>query len=258
MGGVAAIAVAYVLHGALVRMLAESDPRFHMSFALDPLVLAFVAGGDPRRGAAVRRASGLAGHQGRRRSEPQGTEPRRRRLVWPAALGPIAGEPATGAFPAPAGWRRSAGADRLQPAARRPRLSRRASAARAGRPARGGAPTPRAATALLRELLGQLQQIPGVRAASFSQLGVFTGGESSDHDRSRRLHAARETTTASPPSTWWAPATSRRWASPSCSGRDILESDRGARPKVCVINEAFAKRFFDRRNPIGMRVTIGR
>ena len=29
------------LHGALVRMMAESDSRFHMSFALDPLVLAF-------------------------------------------------------------------------------------------------------------------------------------------------------------------------------------------------------------------------
>ena len=42
MGGVAAIAVAYFLHGALVRMMAESDPRFHMSFALDSLVLAFV------------------------------------------------------------------------------------------------------------------------------------------------------------------------------------------------------------------------
>jgi ABC-type antimicrobial peptide transport system permease subunit len=41
-GGVAAIAVAYVLPGALVRMLAESDPRFHMSFLADPLVLAFV------------------------------------------------------------------------------------------------------------------------------------------------------------------------------------------------------------------------
>src|SRR5207249_5823635 len=42
MGGMAAIAVAYVLHGALVRMLAESDPRFQMSFSADPLVLAFV------------------------------------------------------------------------------------------------------------------------------------------------------------------------------------------------------------------------
>ena len=26
-------------------------------------------------------------------------------------------------------------------------------------------------------------------------------------------------------------------------------------PRICVINEAFAKRFFDRRNPIGMRIT---
>jgi hypothetical protein len=38
-------------------------------------------------------------------------------------------------------------------------------------------------------------------------------------------------------------------------GREILESDRAGAPRVCVINEAFAKRFFDRRNPIGMRVT---
>src|SRR6185436_9733656 len=43
LGGVAAIAVAYALHGALVRMLSESDSRFHMSFSLDPLVLAFLA-----------------------------------------------------------------------------------------------------------------------------------------------------------------------------------------------------------------------
>jgi predicted lysophospholipase L1 biosynthesis ABC-type transport system permease subunit len=41
-GGMAAIAVPYGLHGALVRMLAESDPRFRMSFSADPLVLAFV------------------------------------------------------------------------------------------------------------------------------------------------------------------------------------------------------------------------
>src|SRR5205814_2501508 len=38
-------------------------------------------------------------------------------------------------------------------------------------------------------------------------------------------------------------------------GREILESDEAAAPKICVINEAFAKRFFDGRNPIGMRIT---
>ena len=39
------------------------------------------------------------------------------------------------------------------------------------------------------------------------------------------------------------------------AGRDILETDRGDAVKVCVINEAFAKRFFDRRNPLGLRIT---
>jgi hypothetical protein len=38
-------------------------------------------------------------------------------------------------------------------------------------------------------------------------------------------------------------------------GREIQENDRGDGPKVCIINEAFANRFFDQRNPIGMRIT---
>src|SRR5262249_47018187 len=40
-GGVAAIVVAYGLQRALVAMLTESDPRFRMSFVLDPTVLTF-------------------------------------------------------------------------------------------------------------------------------------------------------------------------------------------------------------------------
>src|SRR6185295_6140068 len=41
-GGAAAVGVAYVLHGPLVRMLARSDPYFHMGFTLDALVFPFV------------------------------------------------------------------------------------------------------------------------------------------------------------------------------------------------------------------------
>src|SRR5262245_4191331 len=43
MGTLAALAVAYVLHGALVRMIAVTDPHFRVAFALDPVALAFVA-----------------------------------------------------------------------------------------------------------------------------------------------------------------------------------------------------------------------
>jgi predicted permease len=42
---------------------------------------------------------------------------------------------------------------------------------------------------------------------------------------------------------------------PIVLGREILESDQAGAPKICVINEAFAKKFFGGRNPIGMRIT---
>jgi predicted permease len=107
---------------------------------------------------------------------------------------------------------------------------------------------------LLRELLEQIQRIPGVRATSFSQLGVFSGGESSttieaegyapkgDHDRGSALDVV-------------GPGYFSTLGVALRLGREILENDRGDRERVCVINEAFAKRFFDGRNAIGMHIT---
>jgi hypothetical protein len=110
---------------------------------------------------------------------------------------------------------------------------------------------------LRRELRAQLQRIPGVRAASFSQLGVFSGGESSetiqvegyvpkgDSDRSSALDVV-------------GPGYFSRLGVRIALGREILDSDHAGSPKVCVINEAFAQRFFNRRNSIGMHVsTVG-
>jgi predicted permease len=105
-----------------------------------------------------------------------------------------------------------------------------------------------------RELLEQLQAIPGVRAVSFSHLGVFSGGNSAetvevegysakgDHDRASALDVVGADYFST-------------LGVPIHLGREILESDRDGSPRVCVINEAFAKRFFDGRNPIGMRLT---
>ncbi len=83
-GGVAGLAAAYFLHGALVRMMAASDPRFHM-----------------------------AGHQHRRRGEPQRTKPRRPGIAFPDSLGPVPGLPAIVALVTAAGRRRFAGANAL-------------------------------------------------------------------------------------------------------------------------------------------------
>jgi hypothetical protein len=108
--------------------------------------------------------------------------------------------------------------------------------------------------AVLGELLGDFQRIPGVRAASFSQLGLFSGGESSntiavegytpagDHDRGSAMDVVGSGYFST-------------LGIPIIMGREILPGDRAGASMVCVINQAFAKRFFDRRNPIGMRIT---
>src|SRR4029079_14628599 len=41
---------------------------------------------------------------------------------------------------------------------------------------------------------------------------------------------------------------------PILLGREITDADRAESRQVCVINQAFAKDFFDGRNPIGMHV----
>lgn len=42
---------------------------------------------------------------------------------------------------------------------------------------------------------------------------------------------------------------------PMLAGREIGPQDRAGSPRICVINEAFAKRFFTGRNPIGKHIT---
>jgi predicted permease len=83
---------------------------------------------------------------------------------------------------------------------------------------------------------------------------VFSGGESSDRievegqaqNGDKHLSSATDVV---------GPGYFSTMGIPIVLGREILESDGPGTPNVCVINEAFAKRFFDRRNPIGMHIT---
>jgi predicted permease len=251
LGGMAGLAAAWLLYGALVRMMAESDPDFHMAFALDPLVLAFalaatlaaalLSGVLPAwqvtkhdAGAALKE-QGRGGSLGRMRSG-RFLVSLQLALSLPLLVG--AGLLARTVY-------NLQRADLGFPAERLllVRVDLRDAADDAAR--RNG---------LLGELRGEFQQIPGVRAASFSDLGVFSGGESSDtievegyapkgdNDRGSALDMV-------------GPGYFSTLGVPIARGREIQESDHAGAPKVCVINEAFAKRFFDRRNPIGMRLT---
>ena len=253
-GGVAAIAVAYVLHGALVSMMARSDSDFAMSFALDPLVMTFLLAATVAAallfvvlpawqvtktdaGATLKEQSrGAIGSFGQLRSGRLLVS-LQLALSLPLLVG--AGLLARTVY-------KLQRADLGFPAERL--LLVRVNLREAGYE---GARRDR----LLRELVGEIGRIPGVQAASFSQLGVFSGGESSatievegyapkghdDHESALDVIGPRYFSTL---------------GVPMRLGREILENDRGNATNVCVINEAFARRFFDQRNPIGMRITL--
>ena len=224
-------------------MMAQSDSRFQMSFALDPLVLAFAL-------AATLAAALLFGLLPAWQVTKSDTGPALKKQV-----------------------RGSRFLVSLQLALSLPLLAGAGLLARTvynlqrvdlGFPAerllvlrvdlREAGYEPPRRPAVLGELLGEFQRITGVRAASFSQLGLFSGGESSntiavegytpagDHDRGSAMDVIGSGYFST-------------LGVPIIMGREILAGDHAGAPMVCVINQAFAKRFFDRRNPIGMRIT---
>ncbi len=248
MGGAAGLAVAWFLHGALVRMMTEADRQFHMSFALDPMVLAFAAGVTLAAAVlfGVLPAWQVTGNDTLAALKEQGRKGRMRpgrflvslqlALSLPLLFG--AGLLARTVY-------NLQRADLGYPAERLllVRVDMR----------EAGYETARRDN-VLAELPGLFRRIPGVQAASFSQLGLFSGGNSAtpievegyvskgDGDHGSAMDVV-------------GPGYFSTLGVPMLLGREILESDRAGTPGVCVINEAFAKRFFERRNPIGMRIT---
>jgi predicted permease len=253
-GGVAAIAVSYVLHAALVAMMARSDSTFAMSFALDPQVMAFLMvatvaaalsfGVLPAWQVTRTDAGATLKEQSRGASGTLGQLRSGRLLVslqlalsLPLLVG--AGLLARTVY-------NLQRADLGYPAERLllVRVDLREGGYEGARRDR-----------LLRDLGGEIGRIPGVLGASFSQLGLFTGGESSD-----TIDVEGYTPKGPDDDESAQDAIGPRYFStlgvPMRLGREIVETDGGDGPGVCVVNEAFAQKFFDRRNPIGMRITL--
>ena len=161
-------------------MMAESDPRFHMSFALDPLVLAFA----PRRDARRRRCCSACFRPGRSRG-PTPERASRNRVAAPSArCGQLRSGRLLVSLQLALSLPLLVGAGLLARTVynlQRADLGfpARTSAARARRSARGGYEASAARPACCASWSREIQRIPGVRAASFSQLGMFSGGESS-------------------------------------------------------------------------------
>jgi predicted permease len=104
------------------------------------------------------------------------------------------------------------------------------------------------------EVRERLARIPGVRAVTYSQNGLFSGSESGDQitvegykpQKSGDDHARFDEA---------GPNYFSVVGIPIMLGREIEARDGESAESVCVVNEAFAKFYFADRNPIGKHVT---
>jgi len=253
MGGAAGLVLALTIHGALVRMMAESDRDFRVSFSLDPIVLGFafaatltaalIFGALPACQATKADPGATLKEQSR---SGTGSLSRMRwgRLLVSVQLA-LSLPLLVGACLLARTLYNLQRADLGFPAEHL--LLVRANSREAGYDSARRA-------LLLRELLGRFQRIPGVRAVSYSQLDVFSGGNSVSGIEAEGYLPKQETDRESALDVV-GPGYFSTLGVPIALGREIKESDHAGVLRVCVINEAFATKFFHGRNPIGMRIT---
>jgi predicted permease len=252
MGGVAALAVAYVIHGGLVSMLTESDRRFHVDFTLNLVVLGFVVATTIAAALIfgllpawqVTRTDGGIRLKGSRNAVGALGQLRSGRYLVSLQLAL--------SFPLLVGAGLLARTVYNLQHADLGFTSRQL--VLAGVDLREAGYQVAHRNGVLNELVDQIQRIPGVRTVSFSQLGVFSGGESLGGVSVEGYTPAGEEDRGSAVDVI-GPGYFSALGIPIRLGREILESDVGDAARVCVINEAFAKRFFEGRNPIGLQVT---
>jgi predicted permease len=254
LGGIAAVAVSYVFHQALVGMLAESDSSFRMDFSLDLLVSVFLF--------TVTLVAGLL----------FGLLP-----AWQVTrtnAGATLKEQWRGAIGSRAQLRSGRALVGLQLALSLPLL---VGAGLLGRSAydvqrvelgfaaerlllmrvdlRSVVPDHVRRNQVSETILEQIRRVPGVTAATFSQLGIFSGSFS-NRDVEVEGHVAAGDKDRASTFDAVGPRYFSTLGAPITLGRDISEGDRADAPRVAVINEAFAERFFARRNPLGLQITV--
>src|SRR6185436_14182975 len=109
-------------------------------------------------------------------------------------------------------------------------------------------------TAAFDSLLARIRTLPGVRAATYSNNGLFGGSDNGDQITVEGYTPKGDDDTGSRYDQI-GPVYFATLGVPLLLGREVGEDDRAGGRTVCVINETFAKRFFAGRHPIGLHVT---
>ena len=107
---------------------------------------------------------------------------------------------------------------------------------------------------LFEQLLANIRAVPGVRGATYSAHGLFSGGDSGDEVIVEGYTRKGDNDGGSA----YDHVGSNYFSTlgiPILLGREIGDRDQVSGSRVSVINEAFAKLYFAGRNPLGMHVT---
>jgi putative ABC transport system permease protein len=122
-------------------------------------------------------------------------------------------------------------------------------------PALNGYDNPRAIR-LIDQIRQRLAALPGVRSVSSSELGALTGDSSGSNITAEGgAEVPEDLQTVNYLAT--GPTYFSTFRVPLVSGREFTEADKAGSPKVAVISETVAKRFFPGRNPLGMKFCFG-
>ncbi|MSV27755.1 MAG: ABC transporter permease [Bryobacterales bacterium] len=254
MGGAAGLAAAYAVHRTLVTLIGEIDSSFKMAFRLEPRVLAFTLAATLASAAlfgllpawlATRTSAGESLKLQSRSATGSGGQLRWGRLLVALQLA-LSLPLLVGAGLLLRTLHNLQNAD-LGYTKERLLVAGRVDAQMAGYKEAQRAP-------LMASIREQIRLVPGVKTVSYSENGLLTGRDSGDEVEvegytrtGKRDRGAR-----------WdqvGPGYFAAVGAPILRGRDIGEQDTAASPKVCVINEAFAKLFFEGRDPLGKRIT---
>jgi predicted permease len=110
-------------------------------------------------------------------------------------------------------------------------------------------------SALHASLEERLEDVPGVSAATFSRVALLTGGRAT-----RRVSVPDSASPGAPMGVninGVAPNFFTTMQIPLIAGRSFDNRDTGAAPRVAIVNQAFARRLFDKEDPIGRKLDFG-
>ncbi|HEV2298353.1 MAG TPA: ABC transporter permease [Candidatus Acidoferrales bacterium] len=115
---------------------------------------------------------------------------------------------------------------------------------------------PAQTVSLFDQLRQQIAALPGVRSVGTAMIPIFQSDDSSGNFTFEGYQAKSEEDTDCQ-TNWVSPFYFSGMGIPLMAGREFTEADGAAAPKVAIINEKLAKRFFAGRDPVGLRLAFG-